>query len=300
MRASAATKVTGGTKGGGVNGSSSSKAADKRGRGAGVGKLPAVVEEEEEAEPTSEEAGRRQASLGTRPAKGAGSRRRESKRIALRGRSSRFQSEADEAYAASADLEKLLSRQNPSGWDFMVDPDKRPFFFDWEKGEHLKSKLKKWQSCIREVVTEALLRTTDGERFQRDCDEDTGRWAKEGLAHWSALNYLLNVLCITPYHKIPDDPFAGFNFQDLPTGEPTTEGELDRACRFSNPFEPERPPFYPGLMPRLRRDAANHRREIEAAFAASEDRGATRYEDDPEFPVGYKYLAPFIEITQGS
>ena len=265
--------------------------------------MPAVEEEEEEeveTEPASEEAGRQQATPVTRTAKGGGSRRRESKRIALKGWSSRFHAEADEAYAASADLEKLLSCQNPSGWDFMVDPDKRPFFLDWEKGEHLKNKLKIWQFCIREVVTEALLRTTDGEHFRRDCDGDKDRWAKEGPAHWNALNYLLTVLCFTPYHKIPDDPFAGFNFQDLPIGEPTTEGELDRSCRFSNPFEPVRPNFHPGWLPRIRRDATNHRREVEAALEASANRGATSYEVDPEFPVEYKDLAYIIDLTKGS
>ena len=84
MRASAATKVIGSTKGSDVNGNSSSKAADKRRRGAGDGKLPDVEEEEVEAEPASEEAGRQQAPLVTRPTKGGGPRRRESKRIALK------------------------------------------------------------------------------------------------------------------------------------------------------------------------------------------------------------------------
>ena len=252
------------------------------------------MEEEEE----ETEAGRKQSPTVTLfPAKVVGgSRRREkSKRIARKEKSSHFQAEADEAYAASADLEKLLSCQNPSGWDFMVDPDKRPFFFDWEKGEYLKNKLKKWQLCIREVVTEALLRVTDGECFRRDCDGDKDRWAKEGPAHWEALNYLLTGLRLTPYHKVPDDPFAGYNFQDLHPGGLESEEESDSAGRFTNPFESRLPCFHPEVGPRLRREAEKRRREIETELEASLDRGFTCFDVDPEFPTEYKDLAHFIK-----
>ena len=290
------TKVTG-FKGSNLKGINSSKAAGKRRRGAGESQLSDVEEEEVEAEMPSVEAGGKQSHHGILlpvEAGGGPMRREKSKRIALKKKSSRFQAEADEAFAASADLEKLLSRQNPSGWDFMIDPDKRPFYFDWGKGEHLKSKLKKWQLCIREVATESLLRAVDGECFRRDYDGDKDRWAKEGPAHWAALNYLLTELCLTPYLKVPDDPFADFNFQNLPPGDPATEGESDRTARFSNPFERNLPSLHPNLLPRLMRDAVKRRREIEEELDASEDRGASGFRVDTEFPDEYKDLAPFI------